>query len=40
MCRKLGIEMPTVKTHLKRIFLKVGVGSRTELISKLYLAQR
>lgn len=40
ICRKLGIEMPTVKTHLKRIFLKVGVGSRTELISKLYLAQR
>lgn len=39
ICRKLGIEMPTVKTHLKRVFLKVGVASRTELIRKLYLAQ-
>ncbi|UFX46479.1 MULTISPECIES: helix-turn-helix transcriptional regulator [Bradyrhizobium] len=40
ICRKLGIELPTVKTHLKRIFQKTGVGSRTELINKLYLARR
>lgn len=39
ICRKLGIELPTVKTHLKRIFQKAGVGSRTELINKLYLAR-
>jgi DNA-binding CsgD family transcriptional regulator len=39
ICRKLGIEMPTVKTHLKRIFLKIGVGSRTEMINKLYLVR-
>lgn len=39
ICRKLGIELPTVKTHLKRIFQKAGVGSRTELISKLFLVQ-
>ncbi|MEW6642641.1 MAG: helix-turn-helix transcriptional regulator [Pseudomonadota bacterium] len=39
ICRKLGIELPTVKTHLKRIFQKAGVGSRTELINKLYLSR-
>lgn len=35
--RSLALEPTTVKTHLLRIFRKVGVSSRTELIAKLFL---
>ena len=37
ICRKLAIELPTVKTHLSRIFAKAGVCSRTELMRRIYL---
>ncbi|EED35299.1 monoamine regulon transcriptional regulator [Luminiphilus syltensis NOR5-1B] len=35
----LGISLPTVKTHISQIFEKVGVRSRTDLLSKLYLGK-
>ena len=31
----LGLRLPTVKSHLQNIFTKIGVGSRTALISRL-----
>lgn len=34
----LGISLPTLRTHLQRIFAKVGVRSNAELISKLMRA--
>jgi DNA-binding CsgD family transcriptional regulator len=37
ICRKLDITLPTVKTHLSRIFNKAGVHSRTELMRRIYL---
>ncbi|MDA5194437.1 response regulator transcription factor [Govanella unica] len=36
ICRRLGIELPTVKTHLSRIFGKAGVQTRTALVHRLY----
>jgi len=34
--RQLGLTQPTVKTHLRRLFLKLGVSSRTELVATLF----
>lgn len=36
IARVLGVTRYTVQDHLKRLFEKVGVVSRTELVSKLY----
>ncbi|WP_246748671.1 helix-turn-helix transcriptional regulator [Rhizobium setariae] len=36
ICRRLNIELPTVKTHVSRILSKTGVRSRAELIRKLH----
>ena len=36
IARDLGISENTIKTFLKRIFNKIGVHSRSELISELY----
>ncbi|MEQ8262757.1 LuxR C-terminal-related transcriptional regulator [Pseudohaliea sp.] len=36
---ELNISLPTVKTHISQIFDKVGVRSRTDLLSKLYLGK-
>lgn len=34
--RVLGVAFSTVRTHLKRIFIKVDVSTRSELISRLF----
>ncbi len=36
--RRLGIELDTVKKHLSRVYAKVGVASRTQLIRRLLAA--
>jgi DNA-binding CsgD family transcriptional regulator len=38
--RSLSIRLPTVKTHLQKIYAKAGVSSRTELVAKIYLTER
>jgi len=35
LSKHLGISLPTLRTHLQRIFAKVGVRSNAELIAKL-----
>jgi DNA-binding CsgD family transcriptional regulator len=35
LSKHLGISLPTLRTHLQRIFAKVGVRSNAELISRL-----
>ncbi|MGO4436754.1 response regulator transcription factor [Rhizobium sp. RAF56] len=35
ICRRLNIELPTVKTHVSRVLAKAGVRSRAELVKKL-----
>ncbi|WP_051481837.1 helix-turn-helix transcriptional regulator [Paraburkholderia nodosa] len=37
IARDLDLSQPTVKTHLLRMFRKVGVSSRTELVGALFL---
>ena len=37
LARQLGLGLPTVKTHMLNLFRKVGVTSRTELVSTLFL---
>jgi DNA-binding CsgD family transcriptional regulator len=37
ICRLLGIGLPTVKTHVRHIFSKANVSSRTAFISRVYL---
>lgn len=37
IAERLGIGLPTVKTHLLNLFRKVGARNRTELISRLFL---
>lgn len=37
LARELGVGLPTIKTHLIHLFRKVGVSSRTELVSALFL---
>lgn len=36
--RSLSIRLPTVKTHLQKIYAKARVSSRTELVARIYLA--
>lgn len=36
ICQRLGIELPTVKTHIGRILIKAGVRNRGELMKKLH----
>lgn len=38
--RSLSITLPTVKTHLQKIYAKAGVSSRTELVARIYLSNR
>ncbi|MDE1992448.1 MAG: response regulator transcription factor [Rhizobiaceae bacterium] len=38
ICRRLNIELPTVKTHVSRVLAKAGVRSRAELVKKLHEA--
>lgn len=35
LCRHLGISLPTLRTHMQRIYSKINVHSNAELISKL-----
>lgn len=35
LCRHLGISLPTLRTHMQRIYSKLDVHSNAELISKL-----
>ncbi|WP_335945236.1 helix-turn-helix transcriptional regulator [Pseudomonas sp. G166] len=37
LARELDVGLPTIKTHLINLFRKVGVSSRTELVSALFL---
>ncbi|BBP64845.1 helix-turn-helix transcriptional regulator [Pseudomonas sp. Cab53] len=37
LARELNVGLPTIKTHLINLFRKVGVSSRTELVSALFL---
>lgn len=37
LARQLGLGLPTVKTHMLNLFRKVGVTSRTELVTTLFL---
>jgi DNA-binding NarL/FixJ family response regulator len=37
IARDLALAQPTVKTHLLRMFRKLGVSSRTEMIGALFL---
>lgn len=37
LARQLDLGLPTIKTHLLNLFRKVGVSSRTELVSRLFL---
>ncbi len=37
ICRHLGLELPTVKTYMSRIFAKTGVRTRTALLNQLFL---
>ncbi|RKF40806.1 LuxR C-terminal-related transcriptional regulator [Paraburkholderia fungorum] len=37
IARELALAQPTVKTHLLRMFRKLGVSSRTEMIGALFL---
>jgi DNA-binding CsgD family transcriptional regulator len=37
LARELDVGLPTIKTHLINLFRKVGVRSRTELVSTLFL---
>jgi DNA-binding CsgD family transcriptional regulator len=36
ICRRLDIQLPTVKTHVSRILAKAGVRSRAEFIRKMH----
>ncbi len=38
ICRRLDLELPTVKTYLSRIFAKTGARTRTALLHQLFLA--
>lgn len=37
LARELNVGLPTIKTHLINLFRKTGVGSRTELLGRLFL---
>lgn len=37
LAKELNIGLATIKTHLLHLFQKVGVSSRTELVSRLFL---
>ncbi|MHA7235434.1 response regulator transcription factor, partial [Burkholderia pseudomallei] len=37
IARDLALGQPTVKTHLLRMFRKLGVSNRTELVGALFL---
>lgn len=39
LARQLDLGLPTIKTHLLNLFRKVGVSSRTALVSVLFLDQ-
>ncbi|WDD91907.1 helix-turn-helix transcriptional regulator [Burkholderia sp. FERM BP-3421] len=39
IARDLALGQPTVKTHLLRMFRKLGVSNRTELVGALFLAR-
>lgn len=32
IARRLGLSLDTIKTHMRRLMYKVGVGSRTALV--------
>ena len=36
IAKKVGISIPTVRTHLGRLFAKLGVADRTELALSLF----
>lgn len=39
ICARLDLALPTVKTHVTNVLTKYGVGSRAELIARLYGGQ-
>ena len=40
MADSIGIALPTVRTHLRRLYEKLGVYDRTELVVQLFATHR
>jgi DNA-binding NarL/FixJ family response regulator len=40
MATKLGIALPTVRTHMGRLFAKLGARDRSEVLLRMFLESR